>query len=107
MPHTPLAMLVSLAEVSFLRRGYRHSQRLSGKPEGCPSAESGRLEAAGTGVGQGSLFELHVGVQVNLSSLGGFMAEPKSDHTQIHAAVEHGHGCAVSKGVWRDCFGNQ
>jgi hypothetical protein len=24
------------------------------------------------------------------------MAEPKSDHTQIHAAVEHGHGCAVS-----------
>jgi hypothetical protein len=24
------------------------------------------------------------------------MAEPESDHTQIHAAAEHGHGCAVS-----------
>jgi hypothetical protein len=33
------------------------------------------------------------------------MAEPESDHTQIHAAPEHGHGCAVPESMWCHCFG--
>jgi hypothetical protein len=51
--------------------------------------------------------ELHVCVQVHLSGLGRLMAKPESDHTQIHAAAEHRHSCAVPEGMWCHCFGRQ
>ena len=46
-----------------------------------------------------SLLELHVSVQVDLGRLGRFMAEPKCDDAEIHAAVEQGHGGRMSKRV--------
>ena len=42
-------------------------------------------------VSQGTLFELHVGMQVNLRRFGGFVTEPESDDAEVHAALEQGH----------------
>ena len=69
--------------------------------------EAGRHEFGWAGVCQRSFFKLHVGMQVHLSSLCGFVTEPKSDHAEIHAAAEQSHGRAVTQGVRCHCLGCQ
>lgn len=55
-------------------------------------------------MGKGSLFELHIGVEVDLRRFSRFMAEPKSDHAEVHTPPQQRHGDAVSQGMWRDLF---
>jgi hypothetical protein len=53
-------------------------------------------------VSQGTLFELHVGMQVNLRRFGGFVTEPESDDAGVHAALEQGHRSRVPQPVRLD-----
>jgi hypothetical protein len=46
-------------------------------------------------------------VQIDLGSLCRFMAEPESDHTEVHTATEQGHGGRVPKGVGRHLLRRQ
>jgi len=52
-------------------------------------------------MGKGLLLEPHIGMQVDLGCFRRFMAEPESDHAQIHTVPEQVHGCRVPQGVWR------
>jgi len=54
------------------------------------------------GVSHGALFELHVGMQVNLCRFGGFVTEPEGDDAQIHSAPEQRHGSRVAQRVRLD-----
>jgi len=42
-------------------------------------------------MGEGAFLDPHVGVQVDLGRLGGFMAEPQRDDGEVDAAPEQGH----------------
>ena len=46
--------------------------------------------------------ETHVGVQVDLCGLRRFVAEPQSDHAEVHTVAQEIHGCGMSKRVGRD-----
>ena len=46
-----------------------------------------------------TFLELHVGMQINLGRLCRFVAEPKSDHAQIHPTTQEGMAAACLK-VW-------
>jgi hypothetical protein len=58
-------------------------------------------------VSESPFLELHVCVQVHLSRFRRFMAEPKSDHAEIHTTAQHGHGCSMPQRVWRHCLRSQ
>ena len=51
-------------------------------------------------MGKGALLELHVRMQVNLSCLRRFMAEPKSNYGQVNSASKQRHGRGVAKRMW-------
>ncbi len=53
-------------------------------------------------MGQRTLFELHVRVQVDLGSFCGFVTKPKRDHRQIYAASKQRHGRGMPKRMRRD-----
>jgi hypothetical protein len=55
-------------------------------------------------MGESLLFELHVGVQVDLGGICRFMAEPEGDHAQVHTTPEEIHGGRVPQSVWRYRF---
>ncbi len=50
---------------------------------------------------EGSLFKLHICMEIDLRRLGRFMAEPKSNHGEIHTVAEQGHRGRVAQGVRR------
>ena len=56
------------------------------------------------GAVEGSLFDGHVGVQVDLCGFGLFVAEPERDHGGVDAGVEELHGRSVSEHVGCDGF---
>lgn len=60
-----------------------------------------RRDAARRGVRERAFLELHVGVQVDLSSLGGFVTESERNHGQVYAAMQQAHRGRVSKRVER------
>ena len=53
---------------------------------------------------EGSLFEGHVGVEVDAGGLDGFVTEPESDGGDVDAGVEEPHRGGVSQRVRRDGF---
>ncbi len=55
-------------------------------------------------VRQRAFLQPHVGVEVHLGRLRGFVAEPERDHAQVDAAVQQRHRGGLPQGVRRDDF---
>ena len=66
---------------------------------GSAVAETIGREAGGGRVGEGSLFELHVCVQVDLGRFHRFMPQPQSNDADIHASSGRAIAVCVTQGV--------
>ncbi len=49
----------------------------------------------------------HVGVDIDLSGLHGFMPEPEGDYRLVDAMVQQFHRSAVAQRVWRDSLAGE
>lgn len=58
-------------------------------------------------VRQGTLFELHVGMQVDLRRVGGCVTEPEGDHAEVDATTEQRHGRGVAQRVGLHVLGGE
>jgi hypothetical protein len=58
-------------------------------------------------VRQRFLLELHIGVEVDLGCFSRFMAQPKSNDTEIHTTAKHRHGGTVAQCVRRHVLGSE
>lgn len=55
---------------------------------------------------EGSLFQLHVGVQVDLGRFRRFVAQPESNDAEVDASMKQRHSGRVAQGVWGYSLGN-
>ena len=58
-------------------------------------------------MGECSLLDLHVCMQINLGRFHRFMAEPESNDAYINASSEKCHRGCVAQGVRSDLFANK
>jgi hypothetical protein len=70
-----------------------------------PTAGSGQGKPTRRGVSQGTLFELHVGMQIELRRFSRFVTEPEGDHAEVDAVTapwpRRGAACGASRASWQ------